>query len=79
MSVCVCVWGGGGVGVCGNSKNNGSVHLKLEHVVAYENSSDEFNIGHCAIKVKVKIFLHLPQYKLSSPLSQLWHRLESCD
>ena len=24
-------------------------------------------------------FLHLPQYKLSSPVSQLWHMLGSCD
>ena len=24
-------------------------------------------------------FLHLPQYKLSSPISQLWHTLGSCD
>ena len=34
-------------------KNNGSVHLKLEHIVVYENGSDEFNIRHCPIKVKV--------------------------
>ena len=25
------------------------------------------------------IFLHLPQYKLSSPISQLGHMLGSCD
>ena len=25
------------------------------------------------------IFLHLPQYKLSGPISQLWHMFESCD
>ena len=36
-----------------NSKNNDSIHLKLEHIVVYENSSDEFDIGHCPIKVKV--------------------------
>ena len=36
-----------------NSKDNSSIHLKLEHVVVYENSSDEFDIGHCPIKVKV--------------------------
>ena len=36
-----------------NSKNNGSVHLKLEHTVVYKNSSYEFDIGHCRIKVKV--------------------------
>ena len=49
MSVCVCV------SVCkhDNSKNNGSIHLKLEQSLVYENSSDEFDIGHCSIKVKV--------------------------
>ena len=36
-----------------NSKNNGSIDLKLEHIVVYENSSEEFDIGHCPIKVKV--------------------------
>ena len=53
LSVCVCV----SVFVCvcvhDNSKNNGSIHLKLKHIVVYENSSDEFDIGHCPIKVKV--------------------------
>ena len=43
--LCVCVHD--------NSKNNGSINLKLEHVVVLENSSDEFDIGHCPIKVKV--------------------------
>ena len=73
VSVCVCVC----LSVCVhvNSNNNGSVDLKLKHIVVYENSSDEFDIGHCPIKVKVRrdfeIFLHLPQYKLSRPISQL--------
>ena len=77
VSVCVCVC------VHDNSKNNGSIHFKLEHIVVYENSSDEFDIGHCPIKVRsqrdFEMFLHLPQYKLSSPISQLWHMLGSCD
>ena len=34
-------------------KNNGSIHLKLEHIVVYENTLDEIDIGHCEIKVKV--------------------------
>ena len=42
--------------VHGNSKTNGSIPLKLEHIVVYENSLYEFNIGHCPIKVKVKDF-----------------------
>ena len=29
--------------------------MKLEYIVVYENSSDEFNIEHCRIKVKVTI------------------------
>ena len=51
LCVCVCVC----LSVCvhDNSKNNGSIHLKLGHIVVYENSSDEFDIGHCPIKVKV--------------------------
>ena len=47
LSVCLCVC------VHDNSKNNGSFDLNLEHTVVYENSSDEFDIGHCPIKVKV--------------------------
>ena len=51
LSVCRCVC----LSVCvhDNSKNNGSIDLKLEHIVVYENSSDKFDIGHCLIKVKV--------------------------
>ena len=51
LSVCVSVC----LSVCvhDNSKNNGSIDVKLEHTVVYENSSDEFDIGHCPIKVKV--------------------------
>ena len=47
VCVCVCVF------VHDNSKNNGLIHLKLEHIVVYENSSDKFDIGQCPIKVKV--------------------------
>ena len=46
-SVCVCVHD--------NSKNNDSIDLKLENIVVYENSLDEFDIGHCPIKVKVTV------------------------
>ena len=47
MSVCVrpCEWC---VCVNDNSKNNDSIHLEL--IVVYENSSSEFDIGHCLIK-----------------------------
>ena len=56
LSVCLSVCLGVCLSVCcvhDNSKNDGSVDLKLEHTVVYENSSDEFDIGHCPIKVKV--------------------------
>ena len=55
VCVCVCVCAVC-LGVCLSvclSKNNGLIHLKLEHIVVYENSWDEFYIGHCPIKVKV--------------------------
>ena len=53
LSVCLCV--------CLSmymitQKNIGSVHLKLEHIVVYENSSDDFDIGHCLIKVHFSIY-----------------------
>ena len=51
MCVCVCLC----FCVHDNSKNNGSIHLKLEHVVLYENNSEEFDTGHYLIKVKVMV------------------------
>ena len=45
MYVCVCVHD--------NSKNDGLIQLKLKHIIIYENSSDELDIGHCPGKVKV--------------------------
>ena len=55
--------------------------MKLEYIVVYENSSEEFNIEHLQIKVKVTVdlqkFTHLPQYKLSGPIIQLWYNLGS--
>ena len=53
MFVCVCVCVCLSVGVHDNSKNNCLMCLKLEHIVVYENSLDQFDIGHCPIKVKV--------------------------
>ena len=74
LSVCVSVC------VHDNSKNNGSIHLKREHIVVYENS---LTLGIVRSRSRswrdFEIFLHLPQYKLSGPISQLWHMLGSCD
>ena len=53
LSMCVCVSVCVAVFVHDNSKNNGSIHLKFKHIVVYENSLDDFDIGHCPIKVKV--------------------------
>ena len=38
-----------------NSKNKWSRILKFKYIVGYEKSSDEFDIGHCPIKVKVTV------------------------
>ena len=52
--------------------------MKLEDIVVYENGSDEFLIEHIWMKVKVTLghqnFSHLPQYKLSGPITQLWYK-----
>ena len=54
-SLCVCVF----VFVCvclhDNSKRNRSRNTKLEYIVVYENSSDEFDIELRRIKVKVTV------------------------
>ena len=50
LSVCVSVY----VCVHATSKNNGSINLKLEHIIIYGNCLCEFDIGHGPIKVKVK-------------------------
>ena len=63
--VCVCVC------VHDNSKNNGSIHLKLEHIVVYENRALDIVRSRSRSQCDFEIFLHLPQYKLSSPISQL--------
>ena len=54
LSVCVCVC------VCVSvytisQKIMAQIHLKLEHIVVYENSLDKLDIGHCPIKVKVTV------------------------
>ena len=53
LSVCVCVHV--------NSKNNGSIHVKLEHFVVYENSSDDFE--QWALSDQGQGHIHLLQYK----------------
>ena len=76
LCVCPCLC----VRVCARSLSR-SRNMRLEYIVAYEDSSNEFDIELCWIKVKVtvgfKSFLHLPQYKLSGPITQLWYKLGS--
>ena len=71
MSVCVvsaCLSVCLSVCVHNNSKNNGSIHLKLEHVVVYGNSSDEFDIvdqgqGH-GVTLKFFCIYHNTNYQV---------------
>ena len=49
LCVCVCVF------LHDNSKRNRSRNTKSEYIVAYENSSDEFDIELHLIKVKVTV------------------------
>ena len=70
------------VSVCvhDNSKNNSSIHLKLEHIVVYENSLDKFDIGHYPIKVKVQgVTLKFFSIYHNTNCQDLWHKLGSCD
>ena len=62
VRVCVCVH-------CNRSRN-----IKLEYIVVYEKSSDEFDIEHCRIKVKVTVgFQVFPNYQLSGSTTLLWN------
>ena len=49
VSVCVCVF------LHDNSKRNRSRNTKLEYIIVYENSPDEFDIELRRIKVKVTV------------------------
>ena len=80
VRVCVCVC----VCVClhDNSKRNRSRNMKFEYIVVlgvYENSSDEFDMEHHRIKVKVTVGLQKfsPFNKLSGPITELWYKLGS--
>ena len=57
VRVYVCV--GVCVSVClhDSSKRNKPISRKLEYIVVYDNSSDEFDIELCRIKVKVTLGL----------------------
>ena len=74
MSVCLPVC------VCVCVTNIASIHLKLEYIVEHENSSIMGIVqSRSWSQHDFEFFLQLPQYKLSSPISQLWHMLGSCD
>ena len=77
--VCVCL----SVCVSGcvheNTKNNCSIHLKLEHTVVYENRSTLGIVrsrSRPPCDVKFSLFTTV---QIASPISQLWHMLGSCD
>ena len=46
--------------------------MKLEYLVAYENSSDEFNIEHCRIKVKVTVGVQNVSLFTTTQTDVLW-------
>ena len=52
VCACVCVYPCLCVFLHDNSKRNQSRNTKLEYIVVYENSSDEFDIELCRIKIK---------------------------
>ena len=73
VSLCVCVFVCVFVCVCVCVRN-----INLEYIVVYEKSSDEFDIEHCRIKVKVTVGFQLfPNYQLSAPRIPLWYKLGS--
>ena len=55
--------------------------MKLEYIVVYENSSDEFDIEHHQIKVKVTVGLQkispFTTLQTVDPITQLWCKLGS--
>ena len=57
MCVCLCVCTRllKNNGLLSLKTNNGLINLKLEHNVVKGNSLNEFNNGHCPIKVKVMV------------------------
>ena len=68
--VCVCLHD--------NSRNR-SRNMKLEYIVVYENSLDEFDIELRCIKVKVTVgvqnFSPFTTIQLSGSTLQLWYKL----
>ena len=50
--------------------------MELEYTVVYKNSSDEFDIEHLRIKVKVTVglqkFSPFARIQTVSPITQLW-------
>ena len=50
--------------------------MKLKQIVVDENISDKFGVGPRSVSLHdFEFFLHLPQYKLSSPITRLWYKL----
>ena len=67
VCVCLCVF------LHDNSKSNPSRNMKFEYVVVYENISESSIMGIVRSRSRSRwdfeIFLHLPQYKLSVPIT----------
>ena len=77
VSVCVCVC------VHDNSKNNGSIHLKLEHIVVYEIARMSLTLGivrsRSVTHHKFKIFSIYHNINCQVLYLRVAKKLESCD
>ena len=55
--------------------------MKLENIVGYENSSDQFDIEHCRNKVKVtagvQMFSPFTTIQTVRSITQLWYKIGS--
>ena len=76
MCVCVSVC----VSVYTITKTNGSIHLKLEHIVVYKKAWTSSTLGIVQSRSRSRrdfeIFLHLTQYNVKSFISGLAHVTE---
>ena len=64
-----------------NSKSNQSMDMKFEYIFVYEISRTSSILGIAGPRSRswrdFEMFLHLPQYKLSGPITLLWYKLGS--
>ena len=85
VSICLSVCAGVQLSVCLSVcvHDNSKIICQTEHIVVYENSSTSSTFGivrsRSGSRPDFEFILHLPQYKLLSPISQLLHLIGSCN